>query len=120
MAKLTHITGVQNVITNMKAAVVVSANNTGRNLMRAGLFLQRESQKIVPVDTSNLKNGAFTRAEKMGGVVTDVLVGYTADYAVFVHEDMKANDASGKQAKFLEEPARTKRPQILRIIAKGR
>lgn len=33
-------------------------------LMLAGLRLQRESQKLVPVDTGALKNSAFTRAEK--------------------------------------------------------
>lgn len=31
-------------------------------LIMAGLRLQRESQKLCPVDTGNLKNSAFTRA----------------------------------------------------------
>lgn len=30
-------------------------------LLRAGLYLQRESQMLVPVDTGNLKASAFTR-----------------------------------------------------------
>lgn len=33
-------------------------------LLLAGLRLQRESQKLVPVDTGALKNSAFTRLEK--------------------------------------------------------
>lgn len=33
-------------------------------LLRAGLFLQRESQKVVPVDTGNLRASAFTRLEQ--------------------------------------------------------
>lgn len=32
-------------------------------LVVGGLFLQRESQKLVPVDTGNLKGSAFTRKE---------------------------------------------------------
>jgi len=32
-------------------------------LLLAGLRLQRESQELVPVDTGNLKNSAFTRKE---------------------------------------------------------
>lgn len=32
-------------------------------LLLAGLRIQRESQKIVPVDTGNLKGSAFTRKE---------------------------------------------------------
>jgi len=32
-------------------------------LFKAGLLLQRASQKLVPVDTGNLKASAFTREE---------------------------------------------------------
>jgi len=35
-----------------------------------------------------------------------VIVGYTANYALYVHEDMEARHAPGKQAKYLEQPAR--------------
>jgi hypothetical protein len=34
-----------------------------QSLVLAGLFLQRESQKLCPVDTGALKNSAFTRLE---------------------------------------------------------
>lgn len=36
-------------------------------LLLAGLYLQRESQLLVPVDTGNLKNSAFTRLEAGAG-----------------------------------------------------
>lgn len=32
-------------------------------LLMAGLFLQRESQKLVPIDTGNLRGSAFTEVE---------------------------------------------------------
>lgn len=32
-------------------------------MVLAGLYIQRESQKLVPVDTGALKNSAFTRKE---------------------------------------------------------
>lgn len=35
-----------------------------------------------------------------------VLVGYTAAYAIWVHENLNARHKPGKIAKFLEEPAR--------------
>lgn len=60
--------------------------NGDRGLKDAGLFLQRESQKIVPVQLGNLKNSAFTRRVEPGHVV----VGYTANYAVYVHENLEA------------------------------
>lgn len=47
--------------------IVRTAVRAGRTLLQglllAGLRLQRESQKIVPVDTAALKNSAFTRVE---------------------------------------------------------
>lgn len=35
-----------------------------------------------------------------------VSVGYTAGYALYVHEDLTKKHAEGTQAKFLEQPAR--------------
>lgn len=35
-----------------------------------------------------------------------VIVGYTQTYAVYVHEDLSARHAEGKQAKYLETPLR--------------
>jgi len=43
-----------------------------------------------------------------------VIVGYTANYSVFVHEDLEANHPVG-QAKFLEQPAREHAGEIARI-----
>ena len=50
------------------AGVVVRAVKGGATLLQglylAGLRLQRESQKIVPIDTGNLRGSAFTVKEK--------------------------------------------------------
>ena len=44
-------------------------------------------------------------------------VGYTAGYAVHVHEDLASLHKPGKQAKFLEEPLRTKiEPKLAEFI----
>jgi hypothetical protein len=48
------------------AAIVKTYDRTrmmGKSLLVGGLYLQRESQKLVPVDTGNLKASAFTRLE---------------------------------------------------------
>jgi len=115
MAKMTRVSGVREVLQNMLRANKDIARNVARGLKRAGLFLQRESMKIVPIDTSALKNSAFTRATGMG-MSTDVIVGYTTLYAVYVHERMDLRHALGKEAKYLEKPARERREQILAII----
>jgi hypothetical protein len=46
---------------------------------------------------------------------SSVLVGYTAAYAIFVHENLQAFHKNG-QAKFLEQPAREKAHEIRQII----
>jgi hypothetical protein len=69
----------------------------------------------VPVDIGNLHNSAFTRAGKELGEPI-VTVGYTASYAVFVHEVLYSWHKPPTKAKFLEDPAKTHRGKIIRII----
>lgn len=49
------------------ATIIETAYRRGATLRQAlflgGLRLQRESQKIVPIDTGNLRGSAFTRIE---------------------------------------------------------
>lgn len=86
-------------------------------LLRAGLFLKRESQMIVPVDKSFLKNSAdlITRLEGTG-FESEMTVGYGQDYAVFVHENMEARHKPGTSAKFLEKPIRQKSGRMAEIV----
>lgn len=48
----------------IRRALTIPGGNITKALLRAGLAIQRASQKIVPVDTGNLKNSAFTRLEQ--------------------------------------------------------
>src|SRR5690348_3482149 len=48
-----------------------------------------------------------------------VRVGYSAPYAMRIHEDLNMRHPNGGQAKFLEQPARTQKPQMQRIITDG-
>ena len=114
--QMIKIIGVNKVIGNLKKSKLVTAAGVERGLKRAGLFLQRESQRVVPVDTSNLKGGAFTRNVGGSGFDADVVVGYVADYAVYVHENLQASHKPGKQAKYLEQPAREKKGELIKII----
>ena len=84
-------------------------------LTLAGLFLQRKSMEIVPIDTGNLRGGAFTRKEGQR-YNTRVFVGYTAKYAVYVHEDPDARHKEGKSYKYLEIPLRRHRDTMAKIV----
>lgn len=115
MAIVTKLTGVDVVLRNLKKTTKVIGQDAANGLKVAGLFIQRESQLVAPVDTSNLKGGAFTRSFGKG-FDTIVQVGYVAAYAVFVHENLDAKHAEGKQAKFLEGPVRENAKRILEIV----
>jgi len=125
------VTGLSLVLANLNKANKGLAAGLNRGLKTAGLKLQRESQRIVPVDYGNLKASAYTRATGEG-FGTSVQVGYTAAYAIFVHENTEMRwkglprlaphkgrywDPQGRgQSKFLETPMRTLGPQLLQII----
>lgn len=45
-----------------------------------------------------------------------VKVGYEAPYAIYVHENLYAQHPNGGQAKYLEEPSRTKTRQMREVL----
>lgn len=106
------IHGLNEVVSNINKHVQTTLKKRDRALKRTGLLLQRYSQQVVPIDTSVLKNSAFTRLISPNLV----RVGYTASYAVFVHERLDLRHEKGKQAKFLEEPARLRRTELLTMF----
>jgi len=133
MANIVLMLGVREVLTNMKLRKEQVASGAARGLKKAGLHLQRASQLVVPVEFGALKASAYTRSSGLG-FSTEVFVGYTASYALFVHESvgmvLKGQprtpspphqgqywDPQGRgQAKFLEEPARRLTKDMRRIV----
>jgi len=116
VADLVKVLGVKEIKESLRKADVRLGVFVRRGMIKAGLQIQRYSQKIVPIDTANLKNSAGTRAFGSGWA-TEVIVFYTAEYAVFVHEMTWLKHKPGKEAKFLEKPAREKRKELLQTIA---
>lgn len=116
MAHMVKVIGVNEIKNKLRESSMRLAGSVRRGLMKGGLYLQRESQKIVPVETGNLKGSAGTKPIGRGWH-TDVVVYYTATYAVYVHERTELSHKPGKEAKFLEKPAREQRKKILDIIA---
>jgi len=119
MAALLEIRGVQSVLSSLAAARPRYGAAIERGLKKAGLFLQRESQKIVPVQTGNLKNSAFTRNVGGRGAAADVVVGYTAAYAVYVHEDLSKAHGRAFNVKHAAEIERARALGLKAATAEG-
>lgn len=109
------VQGMKNVEAAIKAHTKATAKGVRIGLYRAGLFLQRESQKVVPVDTGALKGSATTRAEGEG-LDTAVIVGYGTDYGLYVHENLDARHKPGKYAKFLTRTLVLKKDRMRQIV----
>ena len=93
---LRGVTGVEQVIAKMRTIGATKIGpDIGRGLTNAGKFLQRKSQEVVPKQIGDLHDTAFTRNIGGVGLKTDILVGYTAEYAAVVHEDL--TKAHGKE-----------------------
>jgi len=116
MVHMIKVVGAEEIKQRLKEANVRLGFKVRQGLIKAGLFLQRESQKVVPVKTGNLHGSAGTKPIGHGWH-TDVIVYYTASYAVYVHERTDLKHKKGKIAKFLERPMRENRPKLMAIIA---
>lgn len=79
-------------------------------------LIMTESQRQVPVATGNLKSSKFVIAEEKADGVT-VVLGYRAEYALFVHEipPERANHPDGKW-KYLEDPMKKAIPGFDRRV----
>lgn len=130
-----QVTGVRSFLTNLRAQNLRIQAGVERGLKRAGLLLLRYAQKIVPVEFGLLKASGFVRVEGYG-LASRVNVGFTASYAIFVHENLDAAHGAAynakyaddikagrkkargvnQQAKFVERPAREHRPELLAVI----
>lgn len=102
--------GVLDVQNTLVAKILEIEGATKKGLLAAGLLIETESIQRTPKDTGNLRNTAFTQTTEDG-----VQVGYTADYAPYVHENLESHHPIG-EAKFLERAMNDKEAEALELI----
>jgi hypothetical protein len=108
--------GADTVIKNMNKEIVKIKTVTSQRLLEVGLLVKGRSMKITPVDKGNLYNSAYSNLDKTNPVRPFVEIGYTASYAVYVHEMPETYNFTkpGTGPKFLE---RALNESIKEIIA---
>lgn len=139
MAQL--VDGTDNVIAHLKQVTQKHIKQLDKGCKKGSLFLLNESNKIIPVDHGTLKASGQVRKESNSTpTYFEYNVMYTAAYAVYVHEvpdppvahgesfnkkhaaeiaaGTEHDRGSNQVYKFLEKPAREKRREILKIVAK--
>lgn len=111
------ISGVNKVLNNLNKEVLGMRNRSRAGMRTVGFMVKATSLSLTPVDTGNLRGGAYMRSyDTPDGPGAEI--GYTAAYAVFVHERTELHHKSPTQSKFLEEALKRDEKRILEIIRK--
>lgn len=118
------ITGVDRVIHNLNREIKKIEGANLRGLIRAAALVREDmdkTQPLIPVDTGNLRASWTVRPIKQGEVAA-VECGFTANYALFVHEMMGTRGQTinwsrpGSGPKFFQAALFRNRDRILEII----
>ena len=91
-----EVKGINKLVKNLAKTRKNIGRKTTQGLVKAGYFIQRESQKIVPVQIGNLKASAFVRKK----TPTHIEVGYESgnfNYFAWVHEIPNPPHAHGRE-----------------------
>ena len=90
---------------NLKANV---RKKVGEGFYRAGVLLMYESQKLVPIQFGFLRASKFIRSQSQGAggaadKIPSVFLGYTSEYAIYVHENLNAAHGAAFNRKHMKE-----------------
>jgi hypothetical protein len=88
---MTKTRGIEEVLANINREISEIQGRGVDGLLEAGLSLQRRSQSKVPVEYGNLRASAYTR--KSIDEPLTVEVGFSAAYALEVHENLELKRA---------------------------
>ncbi len=92
----------------------------GRALYEEAEIEMAEMKALTPVDTGALRASGHVNPPEIDGQDITVTLGFggpSADYAIYVHEDLEAFHPVG-QAKFMEAPLTQSAPYLYQRVAK--
>lgn len=112
--------GTDKVLRNINKQVKRVKNDSMKGLIESAIIIRRSMDKeepLVPVDTGNLRSSWFTTPLHPRIALR---IGFTANYAVFAHENREAKNwgRKGKAGpKFLEKALERNQKKITQTIA---
>ena len=107
------IKGIPEITAKLKQMAEKTPNEVLREIGAEGEFLLGESKKECPHDTGYLRNSGYSDLKG-----DHVEVGYSAEYALPVHERVEAHHKHPTKAKYLEDPFNRRAPLMHENIAK--
>jgi hypothetical protein len=137
MAETAGFIGIENVMKNLNKEMQKIKGRTVRGLIEAQIDVHRDMETKspkIPVDTANLRHSYFAVANTgkvAGQPPSDVsakaraerdpilMLGFSANYALFVHENLEANfKRKGAGPKYFETHLQNNQDNILRKVQK--
>lgn len=91
------ITGLAEASRELSRQIAAIEGRSREGLLQAGLFIEAEAVDMAPVDTGTLRGSAFTDVTAPGATPIAVRVGFTAEYAAYVHEMERKSDVGPRQ-----------------------
>lgn len=114
--------GIDKVLRNINKEFVRIKGRSLKGLIRAAAHVRRDmdhTPPLIPVDTGNLRASYYTNPHYVGKDPA-ITLGFTAFYAVFVHENLEAHFQRPEAgAKFMEAALKRNTNNILRIVAEN-
>lgn len=80
------VSGLDDVLKNLNDQIGGIKNRSFTGLLEAGLKIEAASNERTPSEYGNLRGSSYTRKSQSGNIAVEV--GYTANYAAAVHENL--------------------------------
>jgi hypothetical protein len=128
----TNIKGFDKVLRNLSREIQQIKGNSMQGLIESAALIRRDMDKtppVIPVDTNHLR-GSYYSQPIYSGRRMGVIMGFTANYAMIVHERVEGAkwgsgvvgvvrwSRPGSGPKFFEASIKRNKGNILAIIAK--
>lgn len=115
-----RLEGMKELMHNINKELESIKGRTAKGMILAAIHVRRDMDKTepkIPVDTGKLRASWFAENVK-GSHGPAVLMGFSANYAVWVHENMEATfNRQGSGPKFFQDSLLRNRNEIIKIIA---
>lgn len=92
-----EVNNINNVVNYIKNDINNKVKDVNNDIYKYAIDILEEAKRLCPKDTGNLANSGLI-VKKGNGYSVE----FTADYALYVHEDMSVKHTNG-QAKFLTQ-----------------
>jgi hypothetical protein len=98
------ITDTKDIVRDMKRMQMIYIQNIGDVLWEESQLVMNMSLDQCPVEFGKLRASGRVDEPEYSYNKTSIRMGYSTEYAIYVHENLQARHLAPTKAKFLEDP----------------